>query len=154
MATAITLKSSSTVTTTTKTENKVQPREIDTEDAGASVDLGDDRLLSLSLDAVRDAAYLDDGVVLEVSVETSEDGSTGWREVARFDRVKLGPGVTRHQRITCTADRYARARWRVAKGCSLEKGGATFGVTGTASGSVSAAEFTALANRVTALEGA
>lgn len=135
MAADITVFSSATRTTTTKTEDKVQPREIDAEAVGASVDLADNRSCSVELVATMDAAYR--SAVLEVAIETSEDdgaaGGPGWREVARFTRYAASNAVHK-ERLSFTADRYIRGRYRIAR-TEPDKGGVSFSVTGRAVGS-------------------
>lgn len=132
MAQDIELAELATRTTTTITEDKVQPREGDTVAVGDAVDVGDDRALSLELVAIVDAAYA--YAIVEAWVETSEDG-VAWREIARFKRASVDGAASHRERISCTTDRYVRAAWRVAKGYLPDKGGVRFGISGRAAGS-------------------
>jgi hypothetical protein len=131
MAADITVHASGAETTTTVVETKgnvtLQPREVDTYGASNAVDLADNRALSLLLDV---SAGLDN-CILEAAVETSADGVSGWREIARFDRVTTG---TQQQRLNALCDRYARAAWRIAQ-LGPTKGTVTFAITARAVGS-------------------
>lgn len=127
---AIELMADGTRTTTTKTEDKVQPREVDTIAYGDAVDVDTTRACSVELVASADTAY--QYAILEAAIETSEDGVTGWREVARFDRFKAESGASMRQRVSFVADRYVRAAYRIAKGYSPDKGGVKFSIAGTA----------------------
>lgn len=132
MATEIELAALATRTTTTITEAKVQDREGDTLATGTPVDLVDNRALSLELVASGDDAY--PYAILEAEIETSEDG-LAWRDLAKFDRFKGEGGAVVRQRISCIADRYVRASWRIAKGYHPTKGAVRFSIVGRGVGS-------------------
>ncbi len=127
---AIELMADGVRTTTTKIEDKVQPREVDTYGYSDAVDVDATRACSVELVASSADGY--QYAILEAAIETSEDGATGWREVARFDRFKAEPGATVRQRVSFVADRYVRAAYRIAKGYSPDAGGVKFSIAGTA----------------------
>ena len=133
MAADITLFASAARTTTTKTD-EATPRELAADVVGDAVDLVDNRALSLLLSANTPTDGIDNAIA-DVSVESSEDGVAGWREIARFTARPVA-GVVVSERISCVADRYVRARARIAPRTNdRAKGSITFSVTGRAVGS-------------------
>lgn len=114
-----------------------QDQEVDTKGVGSTVDLGDNRSVSLLLFAQNDGTH--QGYVqpaLTVTVEASPDGVASWEECARFDVVHYDQGRTVNQRIGFVSPgQYLRASWHIdARGVG-EKRAARFSVTGHAVGS-------------------
>ena len=91
--------------------------------SGAAVDIGELRSaakLHLRVTASTVAA----GVSLVVTLETSPDGTTGWRAVASFDPTT---SVVRAERVFDELERFIRVSWTMSGGDSF-----TFSVSGKA----------------------
>lgn len=74
---------------------------------GDAVYVGNRATVRLELDVT--AVGADANETLDVSVETSEDGSTGWAEVGAFTQVPQTGGATSERLIFGECDRYVRA---------------------------------------------
>lgn len=132
----IALAALATRTTTTIEETHVQPREGDTDAAGAGVDLGDNRAVSLELLAVPTESTMLRLPTLTVTVESGPSANGPWSECARFDVVQYAQGRTVNQRIGFVSPaQFVRARWTIAANGTSEKREARFSVLGHAVGS-------------------
>jgi hypothetical protein len=141
MAIDITLAALATRMTTTFREQignvYRQPCEVDTETAGAAVDLADNRSVSLELAAMPTEST--SGQLLPSLTVVVESGPTAigpFEECARFDVVQYDRGRTINQRIGVVSPaQFLRARWTIAARGTPDPREARFSVLGRASGS-------------------
>jgi hypothetical protein len=75
---------------------------------GSAVEMGDSGILRLTLDITAASGTTP---TLDVAIQTSQDGSTGWTTVASFAQQT---GVATVRKVFAGFDRYARASWTIA----------------------------------------
>lgn len=76
---------------------------------GSAVEMGDNGVLRLTLDITATTGT----PTLDVAIQTSQDGSTGWTTVASFAQQTA---VATVRKVFAGFDRYARASWTIGGG--------------------------------------
>lgn len=134
MGTEITLAALATRTTTTRTETHVQPYEVDTHEAGAAVDLDEERAVSLRLSWQATQSSAQRCATLETVIESGDAAEGPWTPVSeQFDRVDYGGAGGGLQSIGFVSPgQFLRARWIVRANGAPTKLEARFVIAGGA----------------------